>query len=252
MDYSIIIYIFFGVLPSLTWLFYYLGKDLHPEPRRMIIKIFFWGALITVPVFFVQIGLASLLGKTNFNPIITAIIYWFLVISLSEEIFKYLVVRIKILNSPDMDEPLDIMLYMVVAALGFSALENILYLFAPIDQLSFNALINRTLVITFIRFVGATFLHTLCSAVIGYALAISLRDQINSRKEAITGVIIAVLLHGLYDFSIMTLNGPLKVAVPIITILSLAFLVFTGFEKLKSIKSVTLLNNQKLWQKKLN
>ena len=61
MDYYIIIYIIFGVLPSLTWLSYYLRKDVHPEPKKMVLKIFLWGALITIPVFFVQIGLAKLL-----------------------------------------------------------------------------------------------------------------------------------------------------------------------------------------------
>ena len=242
MDYYFIIYIIFGVLPSSIWLSYYLRKALHPEPKKTIVRVFLWGALVTIPVFFVQIGLAYLLGKADFGPLTTAIIYWFLVISLSEEIFKYLVVKIKILDSPDLDEPLDIMLYMVVAALGFAALENILYLFAPIDQLSFNAMMNRTLAITLIRFVGATFLHTLCSAVIGYAIAISLCDQKNRFTEATLGVIMAVLLHGLYDFSIMTLDGYLKLAVPVIVIITLAFLVFSAFDKLRKIKGVTELD----------
>lgn len=242
MDFTIIIYIIFGILPSLTWLTYYLRKDLHPEPKRMIIKIFLWGALITVPVFFVQISLAYLLGKIDINPVATTLIYWFLIIALSEEFFKYLVIKIKVINSPHLDEPLDIMLYMVVAALGFAALENILYLFSPVGQMSFNQLIDRTLIISFIRFIGATFLHTLCSAVIGYAVAISFCDQKNRRLEAASGVMVAVALHGLYNFSIMTLDGYIKIAIPVIVILTLAFLVFSGFEKLKKMKSICKVN----------
>ncbi len=245
MDFSIVLYIIFGVLPSLAWLFYYLRKDIHPEPKKMILRVFLWGALITIPVFFVQIGLATLLAKTDLNTIVTALIYWFLIISLSEELFKYLVIRFKVLNSPHLDEPLDIMLYMVIAALGFAALENILYLFAPIGQLSFSDLIGRTLAISFIRFIGATFLHTLCSAVIGYAVAVSLYDQKNRRIEAALGVIIAVGLHGLYDFSIMTIEGPLKIIIPITILIALAFLVISGFEKLKNMKGVTKLNIKK-------
>ena len=45
MDFIIIIYVILGLLPSLTWLSYYLTKDLHPEPKKMILKIFLWGAL---------------------------------------------------------------------------------------------------------------------------------------------------------------------------------------------------------------
>jgi RsiW-degrading membrane proteinase PrsW (M82 family) len=204
----------------------------------MIVKIFLWGTVITIPVFFVQVGLAYLLQNANLSPIITSLLYWFLVISFTEEIFKYFVVKMKALNSPDMDEPMDIVLYMVVAALGFAALENVLYLFSPIGQLSFEALVSRTLLISFIRFIGATFLHTLCSAVIGYAIVISYMDEENRSFEFILGLITATLLHGAYDFSIMTLDGNLKLIIPAIVIMVLATLVFSKFTKLKKMKSV--------------
>lgn len=241
-DYRYIFYIIFGILPSLVWLFYYLGKDLHPEPKRMILKVFLWGALVTVPVFFVQVGLKILLEKADLSPLVTSVIYWFLIIALSEEVFKYLVVRTKVLHNSCMDEPMDIMIYMVVAALGFAALENTLYLFMPVDQLSFNDLIGRTMILSFVRFIGATFLHTLCSAVIGYSVAISCKDQKNKYLEVMFGIIIAVGLHGLYNFSMMMLEGDLSYILPIVTLIILAIFAFWGFEKLKKEKSVTLLN----------
>ena len=39
-DFRIILYVIFGVLPSLAWLSYYLRKDVHPEPKRMVLAIF--------------------------------------------------------------------------------------------------------------------------------------------------------------------------------------------------------------------
>jgi len=245
MDYTIttyIIYVIFGLLPSLAWLFYYLRKDLHPEPKRMIVKIFLWGAVVTLPVFFIQIGLNKLLELANFGLLAKNIIYWFLIIALSEEFFKYLIIKFKVLNSPDLDEPLDIMLYMVVAALGFAAVENILYLLAPVGQMALNQIIDRTLIIVFIRFIGATFLHTLCSATIGYAVAISFYDQKDRFWEASSGVVVAVLLHGLYNFSIMTLEGYSKLVIPIVIIIALAILTFSGFKKLQKLKGVCKLN----------
>lgn len=243
MAYIIILYIIFGILPSLVWLSYYLKKDLHPEPKATIIKIFLWGALITIPVFFIQIGLSELLDKTNLSPLIASIIHWFLIIAFIEEFFKFLVVKLKAINSPDLDEPIDIVLYMIIVALGFAAVENILYLFAPVGEASFEAIINRAILITFIRFVGATFLHTLCSAVIGYSLAISCKDEKNKTLEIAFGVIVATLLHGLYNFSIIQLNGSLKLIIPAGIIILLSVIVFRGFNKLKKIKSVTILNN---------
>ena len=240
MDYSIAIYIIFGILPSLIWLFYYLRQDLHPEPRKKIIQIFFWGVLSTVPVFFVQMGLQYLLSKIGLNSAAYNFIYWFLIIALSEEFFIYLVIKFKVIDSPDLDEPLDVMLYMVISALGFAALENVLYLFSPIGNSTFVQLIDRTLIISFIRFIGATFLHTLSSAVIGYSLAISFYETKKRYLIVFLGVTAATLLHGLYDFSIMTLDGYAKIAIPIIIILTLALLVFSGFKKLKKMKSVCL------------
>lgn len=243
MDYSTIIYIIFGLLPSLTWLFYYLTKDMHPEPKRMILKVFLWGAIVTLPVFFIQIGLTALLRAWGLNAAVYNIIYWFLIISFSEEIFKFIVVRLKVFNSQHLDEPVDIMLYMVVVALGFAAIENTLYLFSPIGQMAADQLLNRALIIAFIRFVGATFLHTLCSAIIGYSLAISFCQVKFKRIILIGGIFIATVLHGLYDFSIMTLAGNIKFVVPLIVILALAIIVFWGFSKLKKMKSICKVSN---------
>lgn len=245
MNFCIFLYIFFGILPSLTWLAYYLKKDLHPEPKRMILTIFLWGAAITLPVFFIQIGLAALLANINFSSFITSVIYWFIVISLTEEIFKYLVVKLKVLNSPHLDEPLDVMLYMVITALGFAALENILYLFSPVDQMTINDLIARTLIVSFIRFIGATFLHALCSAILGYFLALSFYEPKKKIKYIFYGLLLSVGLHGFYDFSIMTIDGFAKILIPVAILLVLAYMVITGFEKLKKIKSISKVETQK-------
>ena len=125
--YRIPLYLIFGILPSLIWLFYYLKKDLHPEPKRMILKIFIYGALATIPVFFIQINLSQLLSQIRASlffvdyPIVIELLKWFLVIAFTEEIFKYLVVKLAVFRSRELDEPVDIMIYMIVAAFGFAA-----------------------------------------------------------------------------------------------------------------------------------
>jgi len=243
MYYTIIIYIILGILLSLVWLCYYLREDVHPEPKKTILRIFLWGFAMVLPIFFIQTGLIHLLDMINMNPLARNIIYWFLVISFSEEFLKYLIIREKIINSPDLDEPLDVMLYMVIAALGLAALENILYF--PIFKngiwmpaFSYQA-ISWTL---FIRFVSATFLHALCSAVVGYSLAVSFYEDLKGtpKKYVIlaVGMLIATFLHGIYDFCIMTLSGNIKYVIPAFVIITLAFLVSSGFGKLKKMKSI--------------
>lgn len=243
--YRLPLYIFFGVLPSLIWLFYYLRKDLHPEPKRMILKTFLYGALITIPVFLAQLGLSELLKQIQsfplffYFPIITDIIKWFFIIALTEEIFKYLVVKVVVFNSYDLDEPLDIMLYMVVVALGFAAVENILYLFSPMDSISFETIVGATITISFIRFIGATFLHTLVSATLGYFLVMSSLKTKNVLGLTTVGILIAIFLHGLYNFSIMTLRSPMNFAIPVVIIVGLSIFIMFQFDKIKKLKSIS-------------
>ena len=234
-------YIFFGITASVTWLLHFLRLDNLSEPIRMVIKIFFWGAIVTVPVFLVEFGGAYLIKEITLPPLYTSILYWFLVIAFVEETFKYLVVRGKALKHNAFDEPVDTMIYMIIAALGFAALENILYLLPPAEKIfSFNELFTRTLFISFFRFIGATLLHALCSGLVGYFLAISISKAKRSGL-IIIGLFFAVLLHGLYNFSIMEFEEPLKYVVPIIILLILAIFITLGFKKLKKMKSVCAL-----------
>ena len=175
---------------------------------------------------------------TNFDPLTTGILYWFFIIALSEELFKYFVVKFKVIDSPHLDEPIDLMIYMVIAALGFAAVENILYLFSPVGQLSFNQIIDRSLMVILVRFIGATFLHTLCSSVIGYSMVISVSKAKRKFIPLLFGILTAILLHGLYDFSLMQFDGYIKIGIPITIIVILGVSVFIGFEKVKKMKSV--------------
>lgn len=242
--YRFILYIIFGILPSAIWLLYYLRKDLHPEPQKMILKVFFYGALVSIPIFLVEIALSALLQQLTLSPpfiawpMLSSILNWFLVIALTEELFKYLVVRSVVLKSKELDEPLDIMLYMVVAALGFAAVENVFYLFSPIDGLSFNTIVNTTLTISFIRFIGATFLHTLCSALLGYFLALSSLKVEKRLLLTTVGILLATLLHGLYNFSIMTLSSPVNFLIPIMIIIGLSIFMIYDFDEIKKIKGI--------------
>jgi RsiW-degrading membrane proteinase PrsW (M82 family) len=234
------IYIFFGLAPSVIWLLFYLRKDSHPESNGMILKIFFWGMLAAVPVALLELGFAEALGALKFAPLLTQIIYVFLGIALIEEGFKYFVVRKKALRHHEFDEPVDITLYMIIAALGFAASENLLILFPSSYPFQFMEIFLTS----GFRFVGATFLHALCSGVLGYFLAISFCED--KRKLRIFGFILVIALHGLYDFSIIRLEGNARLIAPVIILMILAgFLSFT-FKELKKLKSVCHLRSKNI------
>lgn len=218
-------YTIFGFLPSIIWLRFYLKKDIHPESKKMILKIFFWGMFITIPALLFELGFQYFWGHI-------AILNIFIGIAFTEEFFKYLVVHIKVLRDPEFDEPVDAMIYMIIAGLGFAALENLLILF----KLGPTYSIGDAFSVTLFRFISATFLHALCGATIGYFLALSFFKPANRKKLVAIGLGITTLLHGIYNFSIIEVGGWLSFFIPAIVLICLAIFVSFAFRKVKALK----------------
>ena len=231
-----LLYIFFGLAPSIIWLLFFLRKDSHPESNRMVLKIFFYGMLAALPAVLIELGFSQQIGQLYLPKVLVSILYIFLGIAFVEEIMKYLVVKKQVLKDPEFDEPVDAMLYMIIAALGFAALENLFILFPLTQPFQFF----ETLVVSVFRFVGATFLHALCSGLIGYFLALSFLQSKNRLKLGSVGITLAVLLHGLYDFSIIKIEGGLRFVMPMIILIGLAIFISLGFKKVKKLKSICL------------
>lgn len=237
MSYPLLIV--FALAPSVIWLLYFLRKDVHPESNRMVLKIFFFGMIAAALAAFLELGFFNKISELNISPFLASVLNIFIGIALAEELLKYLVVRIKVVNSPELDEPLDVMLYMIIAALGFVALENLLiFLSSGATLLG----LGETVILASFRFVLATFLHALTSGILGLAMALSFFESKNKGLILAAGFFVATALHGLYNFSIMIMTGPLRLLLPVIIIVVLAYLVSLGFKKLKKIASVCKIN----------
>lgn len=226
-----ILFILFGFVPSLVWLAFYLRKDAHPEPNHVIRKVFFWGMLATLPAIALELTLRSLVALLPLPPEVVFILYVFLGVALVEELLKFLVVRFTVYSDKALDEPLDVMLYMIIAALGFSAFENILVLFG----LGPASPISDILALTLVRLLGATFLHALASGTFGYFLARSFFDPARRFWYLVSGLFLAVLLHGFFNFYILEVDGVQKLLIPVLILLGLAIFVSLGFRQLTTI-----------------
>ena len=230
----------FALSPSIIWLLFFLRKDAHPESNKEIVKIFFYGMLAALPAILIELGIFGEISKVRLFfsqyftfSIFSATLSIALSVALVEEFSKYLVVRGKVLNNPEFDEPTDAMLYMIVAALGFAAFENVLILL-PLG----SAFLIKGLTLSVLRFTSATFLHALCSGLVGYFIALSFFETKKRNRLILTGLGISILLHALYNFSIMTVEGNTRFIIPVIILISLALAVSLGFKKLKGIASI--------------
>ncbi len=192
---SVLIVLLGGLFPSLAWLWFWRREDSkHPEPRYLIALAFIAGMITVAVVIPIQKSVAPLLSTATL--IFTA---W----SAIEEIAKYLAARITVLWRADDDEPIDSVIYMVAVALGFAALENALFLLSPLAGES----LKQTIITGDLRFVGATLLHVLASAIVGCALALSFhKDRIARTWWVAGGLFIAIVFHASFNFLI--LNTP--------------------------------------------
>jgi RsiW-degrading membrane proteinase PrsW (M82 family) len=244
----ILTYLFFiilGFLPSLIWLLYYFRKDAHPEPKKQILQTFVWGMLIAPLAAFVEFillwlispsfkldSVLPLLNKTNGS--------WQGIISLAilapmvEEYLKYKITKEKIIKDSDFDEPLDIMLYLMIGALGFAAVENLIVVLKD-PLMNFNQALGTIS----IRFISATFLHALASGTVGYFLAKSFALGKKNSFLIGQGLLIAIIFHGAYNYLIVSSeNFPSSIVLVAMLLSAMALYVSFNFSRLKKQLSV--------------
>ena len=206
-----------GLIPSFAWLIFYLEEDPHPEPKKLIFETFLAGSIST----FIVLGFQSSFSNwAVVHGIAQYSFLSFLALGGIEEIFKFGAARLIIgEHQKDFEEPVDAMIYLIVAALGFSAVENI----AAASNAQTLALETTTL-----RFIGATLLHTLSSGLLGYYWARALIEQ--NRNKLLTGFALATLLHASFNYLIIRFE---PVVIPTAFLIIFALFILYDFEKLK-------------------
>jgi len=239
---SLFIYILIGVLPCLVWLLFYLRQDSHPESNKKIIQVFLLGALLTIPAIAIENGFEEIFTNifgfdisniSSGNPFLI-----FLAISLGvgliEEFLKYFTVKISAISSSEFDEPMDIILYMIIASLGFAAVENFLAIL-PASPEFLNSYYIQALEVSAWRLITAIFFHTLSSGIIGVFWAFSIFYQ--KKRWLILGILTMSFYHGLYNFILLSLNNKnsLLTFIFIFIILVLALFLFYNSKKVKKM-----------------
>lgn len=242
MPYNYFFAIVLGILPSAAWLVFYLRKDIHPEPKKWLLLIFLAGMAVVPLVIVIEwlaIGFFNFLNSALpdlFNSFAKNLAIVFIGIAAIEEFFKYLVVRLAMKHNPVFDEPEDAMIYMIVAALGFAAVENIMVMLLFSPTFFFDP--SLPLYILGIRFIGATFLHTLSSAIIGfyYALSLCKNDKCPTNPHLLIakGFAIAILLHGVFNYFIIISKETLAIYLSI-PLMIIAVFISKDFKILQGI-----------------
>ncbi len=221
-----------AILPALIWLIFFLREDRHPEPKKLIFYTFLAGGLISFPVLATQIIFQAIVPDLIENLLVLII-----GLALIEEVFKFAAAYWAVNKKPAFDEPIDAMIYMIAAALGFATVENIFIIgngFNLINAISLGGMIN----VLSLRFIGATLLHTLTAGLIGYYWAKGKLEN-KLRRKIIFGLAVATLTHSIFNYLILRFQES-NLLYPSLFLIVAAFFILNDFEKLKTEKSTQL------------
>lgn len=212
-------------MPALVWLWFLLKEDsLNPEPKKYIIYTFIAG-MVAVPL----VVPAQMFVSDLFMIEVIVLISWAAI----EEIFKLLAALFTGMKVDKKSEPIDPVIYMITVALGFSALENFLFITEPLSEGNYLLSIATGNM----RFVGATLLHVVSSATIGVFMSLSFyKSRVAKFFYLILGLIVAVILHSVFNFIIIGDNGNRVFAVFYGVWLAIIGLLLV-LEKIKTIKN---------------
>jgi protease PrsW len=226
-------YILISFLPPILWLIFYLREDRHPEPKRLLILVFAGGigsAIVAVFTEFFLIGTRETPGviASVYSGIFTDYLLLFGLIAFIEEYCKYLAVKFLVLRNREFNEPIDAMIYMMTAAIGFAAIENAFFI-VPV----FGNSAASGFMLTANRFLGANLLHALSSGIVGYFLARAFFSPYRHHFLGL-GIVVASLLHAFFNYFIIIRDQfSQSIYLLVLLILVMTLMVLIEFEILK-------------------
>lgn len=168
--------------PATIWLWYFYRADKRPEPIGLIGLAFFGGLMLVYPVLLVQQRILPHLPTISPNQDFDLLLLsTTLIAGLVEEMAKFSLVLLLFYWRPEMDEPIDGLIYAMAVAMGFTAGEDFLRHSGGIE---------------WIRFFNPPG-HAMFAAIWGFGLGMHL---INGKWEPLAFRLgLAIFIHGLWD-----------------------------------------------------
>ena len=198
--------------PSLAWLgYFYIRTSRKDIPLRLLLLTFGCG-LLAGPLsllLFQQIertAFYSDLGRIDRVPDLYKFVYSFFAIGLIEELSKFIIFWYVVhRHRLPLARAGDAMVYAVAAALGFATIENWYFMLA-VDEPVFS------------RAISLPFNHVLFSSLWGVAYARA-RFQGGGSRLVLTGLLLAMAYHGLYDYILFSESVPNLLVAPLVLVL---------------------------------
>jgi RsiW-degrading membrane proteinase PrsW (M82 family) len=203
-----------GIAPGLALLsFFYLKDEYEAEPIPYVLRTFIYGALLVLPIMFIQhvLQVENLIKSEFFDAFISS--------GMFEELFKWLLLYYVIYRNVEFDEPFDGIVYGASVSLGFATTENIFYLVSHgVEHAVSRALLPVSS-------------HALFGVIMGFYLSKAKFTEGLKVTGVIVALILPTLLHGFYDYILISQENWIYMIMPF-----MIFLWWLGLRKVKMAK----------------
>lgn len=175
------------VMVIVIWI--YFKDKIEKEPKRFLFKNFIFGATISIIITGVLSGIIySIYPLQKEQNVFEIFLKAFLYVALIEEFSKYIIVRFLAQPNAAFNERFDGIVYAVMVSMGFACFENIIYVFEHGAEIGV------------LRAFTAVPAHATFAILMGYFMGKAKFSEKNKVKLNLTGLFIAVIFHGAYDF----------------------------------------------------
>lgn len=181
--------ILLAIAPVLTIIAYiYIQDKYDKEPSILLIGSFLLGAVLSIIIVtIIYLVSGNIFEITNEYSILQQFIYAFVIVALSEEFSKYIIVRYFAQPRKAFNEPYDGIIYAVMVSMGFACTENIMYV------------LRGGYEVALLRAFTAVPAHATFGILMGYYMG-KAKFSKNRVKLNLMGLFLATLFHGAYDF----------------------------------------------------
>ncbi len=183
-------YIALALAPGIAICMYIFYKDMYNrEPKLTLFVSFMLGCFAILPAIWFE----KTFSYTIDGSLTGVVIFSYGIVGFSEEASKFLGLRLYAYNKKSFDEPLDGIVYSVMVSMGFSTLENVMYVMNYVQE-------GRGLEVGIQRMFLSVPAHASFAIVMGYFVG---KAKFNSGKSMLlmlSGLLMAIFFHGTYDF----------------------------------------------------
>lgn len=184
-----------ALLPAVALMWYIRKKDrIEQEPMPLVLSLLGLGAATVISALILETVGGWITSALPVPNTVYLILEYFIVVAGSEELGKFVVMKLRTWKSPEFNYTYDAIVYAVAASLGFAALENIMYVFT-----------NGGFSTAILRALTAVPGHAVFGVFMGVHYGLAKRanargDKGTETRELFLAYLVPVLIHGFYDF----------------------------------------------------